>query len=84
MWFCFTAWPRLPCLVDGYDPELVPLALAQTGNPGLQLVDGARAVVVVRHQGVEPTAELVLFLDNIQAQSLTQIFCVAFFTIKDQ
>ena len=79
MWFCFTAWPRLSCLVDGYHPELVPLALAQTGNPGLQFVDGAGTVVVVSHQGVEPTAELVLFLDNnIQAQSLTQIFCVAF------
>ena len=84
MWFCFTAWPRLSCLVDGYHPELVPLALAQTGNPGLQFVDGARTVVVVRHQGVEPTAELVLFLDNIPDLVTNSNLLCGLFTIKDQ
>merc|ERR1719384_2567279 len=46
-------------LVDCDDPELVPLALAQPRHPGLELVDGRHAVLVVRDEGVEPAAELV-------------------------
>ena len=71
-------------LVDCDDPELVPLALAQTGNPGLQFVDGAGTVVVVSHQGVEPTAELVLFLDNIPDLVTNSNLLCGLFTIKDQ
>ena len=56
---------RLSCLVDRDDPELVPLALAQAGHAGLQLVDGGLAVLVVRDQGVEPSSELVLLLDDV-------------------
>ena len=46
---------RLAGLVDRDDPELVPLPLAEAGNPRLKVVDGRTAVVVVRYQGVEPT-----------------------------
>ena len=56
---------RLSCLVDRDDPELVPLALAQAGHAGLQLVDCGLAVLVVGDQGVEPSAELVLLLDDV-------------------
>ena len=56
---------RLPCLVDGHYAELVPLALAEPGHARLQLVDGGAAVVIVRHEGVEPSAELVLLLDDV-------------------
>ena len=52
-------------LVDCDDPELVPLALAQPRHPGLELVDGGHAVLVVRDEGVEPAAELVLLLDDV-------------------
>ena len=52
-------------LVDCDDPELVPLALAQPRHPGLELVDGRHAVLVVRDEGVEPAAELVLLLDDV-------------------
>ena len=58
------AGPGLARLVDGHDAELVPLALAQPRHPRLQLVDGRHAVVVVRDEGVEPAAELVLLLDD--------------------
>ena len=52
-------------LVDCDDPELVPLALAQPRHPGLELVDGRHAVLVVRDEGVKPAAELVLLLDDV-------------------
>ena len=64
MWFSFITWPRFSCLVDGHNPELVPLALAKPRHPRLQLVDGGHAIVVVRDQGVKPTSELVFLLDD--------------------
>ena len=63
----FGLWRRLRLsgLVGGYDAELVPLALAEPRDPRLQLVDGGAAVVVVRHERVEPSAKLVLLLDDV-------------------
>ena len=48
------AWPGFSRLVNRDDPELVPLALAEAGHAGLQLVYRRAAVVVVRYQRVKP------------------------------
>ena len=64
MWFSFITWPRFSGFVDSNNPELVPLALAETGHPCLQLVDGGHAVVIVRDQSVKPASKLVLLLDD--------------------
>ena len=64
MWFCFIAGPGFSCLVDGHNSELVPLALAQTRYPGLELVNGGHAVVIIRDQSVKPAAKLVFLLNN--------------------
>ena len=56
---------RLSGLVDGDDPELVPLSLAKSGHAGLQVVDRRVAVLVVGDEGVKPAAKLVLLLNDV-------------------
>ena len=65
MWLGFRGRLGFAGLVDGDDPELVPLALAEAGHARLQLVYRRHAVLVVRDEGVEPAAELVFLLDDV-------------------
>ena len=67
------ARPRLPGLVGRHDPELIPLALAQTWHPGLQLVNRGATVVVVRDEGVKPAAEFVFLLDDEMCDRSTSV-----------
>ena len=67
------AWPRLPGLVNRHNPELVPLALAQTRHPGLQLVNCGAAVVIIRDEGVKPAAEFVFLLDDEMCDGPTSV-----------
>ena len=69
------ARPRLPGFVGRHDPELIPLALAQTWNASFQFLDGGGAIVVIGDQCVEPTAEFVFLLNNVVTNgSSTSVF----------
>ena len=52
-------------LVDGDNPELIPLALAQPRYSRLQLVDGGHTVLVIGDQRVKPAAKLVFLLNDV-------------------
>lgn len=58
-------WLRFSGFVHSNNAELVPLALAQSRHPSLQVLDGGDAVRIVRNQGVKPAAELVLLLNDV-------------------
>ena len=57
-------------------PELVLLAEGQSGHPGLQLRDGGHAVGVVRDEGLEPAAKLVLERMVVSSCQLEQLLGV--------
>jgi hypothetical protein len=63
--FGFGGGLRLAGLVDGDDPELVPLSLAEARHTRLQLVDGGGAVLIVSDKGIKPSSEFVFLLDNV-------------------
>ena len=65
MWLCLWGWVGFAGFVNCDYAELIPLALAEARNSGLQLVNCGCAVLVVCDESVEPAAELVFLLDDV-------------------